>query len=63
MRSYELPEQKGKEIKMVSQEEFEQLALPETTLQLIQVKDFEANLAKKLDNHRINELFVLNKII
>lgn len=48
---------------MVSQEEFEQLVLPETTLQLIQVKDFKANLAKKLDNHRINELFVLNKII
>ncbi|WP_165037918.1 ABC transporter permease [Enterococcus sp. ZJ1622] len=45
LRGYELPEQKGKEIKLVSQEEFEQLALPETTLQLIQVKDFEANLA------------------
>ncbi|WP_165005748.1 ABC transporter permease [Enterococcus sp. ZJ1668] len=44
LRGYELPEQKGKEIKLVSQAEFEQMALPETKLQLIQVKDFEADL-------------------
>ncbi|WP_142427593.1 ABC transporter permease [Enterococcus durans] len=44
LRSYELPEQQGKEIKVVQSTEFEQLNLPQTTLQLIQVKDFVADL-------------------
>ena len=44
LRSYELPEQQEKEIKVVSQSEFDQLNLPQSTLQLVQVKDFKANL-------------------
>ena len=44
LRSYELPEQQEKEIKVVSQSEFDQLNLPQSTLQLVQVKDFQANL-------------------
>ena len=44
LRSYELPEQQEKEIKVVSQSEFDQLSLPQSTLQLVQVKDFQANL-------------------
>ncbi|HBR81355.1 MAG TPA: ABC transporter permease, partial [Enterococcus sp.] len=43
-RGYELPEQQEKEIKVVSQSEFDQLSLPQSTLQLVQVKDFQANL-------------------
>lgn len=38
LRSYELPEQQEKEIKVVSQSEFDQLNLPQSTLQLVQVK-------------------------
>ncbi len=41
---YELPEQQGKEIKVVQSTEFEQLNLPQTRLQLVQVKDFVADL-------------------
>ena len=44
LRGYGLPEQQEKEIKVVSQSEFNQLSLPQSTLQLIQVKDFQANL-------------------
>ena len=44
LRGYELPEQQEKEIKVVSQSEFDQLSLPQSTLQLVQVKDFQANL-------------------
>lgn len=44
LRLYELPEQQGKGIKLVKPTEFEQLNLPQTTLQLIQVKDFIADL-------------------
>ena len=38
LRSYELPEQQEKEIKVVSQSEFDQLNLPQSTLQLVRVK-------------------------
>ncbi|MDA3974761.1 ABC transporter permease [Enterococcus thailandicus] len=55
LREYELPEQQPKEIKLVSQEEFSQLNLPETTLQLIQVTDFD----KQLSN--IEKLVATNK--
>ncbi|WP_459581188.1 FtsX-like permease family protein, partial [Enterococcus gallinarum] len=44
LRSFELPEQRGKEIKLLSASAFEQVTAPETTLQVIQVKDFEAVL-------------------
>ena len=44
LRLYELPEQQVKGIKLVQPKEFEQLDLPQTTLQLIQVKDFVADL-------------------
>ncbi len=44
LREYELPEQQGKQIKLVQSNEFEQLNLPQTTLQLIQVKDFVEDL-------------------
>ena len=33
LRGYELPEQQEKEIKVVSQSEFDQLSLPQSTLQ------------------------------
>ncbi|MGC3596002.1 ABC transporter permease, partial [Enterococcus faecium] len=33
-----------KEINVVSQSEFDQLNLPHSTLQLVQLKDFQANL-------------------
>lgn len=55
LREYELPEQQPKEIKLVSQKEFSQLNLPETTLQLIQVTDFD----KQLSN--IEKLVATNK--
>lgn len=45
LRGYELPEQQEKEIKVVSQAVFDQLNLPQSTVQLIQVKDFQANMA------------------
>ncbi|MTD41628.1 FtsX-like permease family protein [Erwinia sp. CPCC 100877] len=44
LREYELPEQKEKEIKLLPQAEFEQLNLSQSSLQLIKVKNFEANL-------------------
>ena len=57
LREYELPEQQPKEIKLVSQEEFSQLNLPETTLQLIQVTDFDkqlSNLEKLVAENKAN---------
>ena len=45
LRQNELPTQQAKGIKLVRASEFDQLALPETTLQLITVKDFEASLS------------------
>lgn len=57
LREYELPEQRPKEIKLVSQEEFSQLNLPETTLQLIQVTDFDkqlSNLEKLVAENKAN---------
>ncbi|EPH97980.1 MULTISPECIES: ABC transporter permease [unclassified Enterococcus] len=44
LRQYLLPEQETKEIKVVSKAEFDQLALPDSQLQLIKVKDFAASL-------------------
>ncbi|EME8160654.1 FtsX-like permease family protein [Enterococcus faecium] len=41
LKGYELPEQQEKDIKFLPQAAFDSLALPQTTLQLIQVKDFE----------------------
>ncbi|MBO0482620.1 ABC transporter permease [Candidatus Enterococcus courvalinii] len=55
LRDYELPEQQPKEIKLISQAEFAQLNLPETSLQLVQVTDFE----KQLSN--IEKLVATNK--
>ncbi|MBO0432745.1 ABC transporter permease [Enterococcus sp. DIV0660C] len=55
LRDYELPEQQPKEIKLISQAEFAQLNLPETSLQLVQVTDFE----KQLSN--IERLVATNK--
>lgn len=55
LREYELPEQQPKEIKLISQAEFAQLNLPETSLQLVQVTDFE----KQLSN--IEKLVATNK--
>lgn len=46
LRSFELPEQRGKEVKLLSANAFEQVNAPETILQVIQVKDFEAVLPK-----------------
>lgn len=57
LREYELPEQQPKEMKLVSQEEFSQLNLPETTLQLIQVTDFDkqlSNLEKLVAENKAN---------
>ncbi|MFB8539583.1 FtsX-like permease family protein [Enterococcus thailandicus] len=57
LREYELPEQQPKEIELVSQEEFSQLNLPETTLQLIQVTDFDkqlSNLEKLVAENKAN---------
>jgi putative ABC transport system permease protein len=44
LRSYELPEQQEKEIKVIGQSVFDQLNLPQSTLQLVQLKEFEPNL-------------------
>ena len=44
LRSYELPEQQKKEIKVISQLTFNQLNLPKSTLQLVKLKEFEGNL-------------------
>ena len=44
--AFELPEQRGKEVKLLSANAFEQVNAPETILQVIQVKDFEAVLPK-----------------
>lgn len=44
LRSYELPEQQEKEIRVISQSVFDQLNLPQSTLQLVQLKEFEPNL-------------------
>lgn len=55
LRDYELPEQQPKEIKLISRAEFAQLNLPETSLQLVQVTDFE----KQLSN--IERLVATNK--
>lgn len=44
LRSYELPEQQKKEIKVISQLMFNQLNLPQSTLQLVKLKEFEGNL-------------------
>ncbi|MCQ4503668.1 hypothetical protein NON27_26045, partial [Vibrio parahaemolyticus] len=44
LRQNEIPTQQAKGIKLVRASEFDQLALPETTLQLITVRDFEASL-------------------
>lgn len=44
LRSYELPEQQKKEIKVISQLTFNQLNLPQSTLQLVKLKEFEGNL-------------------
>lgn len=45
LRQNELPTQQAKGIKLVRASEFDQLGLPETMLQLITVKDFEASLS------------------
>lgn len=55
LRNYELPEQRGKVIKLLPQEEFEKLDLPQTSLQLIQVKNFTDSLEP------IGELVTENK--
>lgn len=44
LRWYGTPEQQAKEIKMVSADEFNQLNLPETTMELISVSDFKESL-------------------
>ena len=59
LRSFELPEQRTKEIKLLSAAAFAQVNAPETTLQMIQVKDFQAILPKltalaKLDQKTIH---------
>ena len=46
LRNFELPDQRAKEIKLISASAFEQVKAPETTLQVIQVKDFEAIFPK-----------------
>jgi putative ABC transport system permease protein len=46
LRSFELPEQKGKEIKLVDSATFAQINATETTLQVVQVEDFQAALPK-----------------
>lgn len=44
LKKYELPMQQVKGVKLVSASEFNQLNLPETSLQLVKVKDFYGNL-------------------
>jgi putative ABC transport system permease protein len=44
LRGYELPEQQKKEIRVVDKTTFDQLSLTSSTLQLVQIKNFQANL-------------------
>lgn len=55
LRSFELPEQRTKEIKLLSAAAFAQVNAPETTLQMIQVKDFQAILPKLTALAKLNQ--------
>lgn len=59
LRYYELPEQREKEIKLLPAEEFAQLNLPQTSMQLIQAKDFHESIEQIGDlvaeNNKNNE--------
>lgn len=43
LRSYLLPEQRGKEIQVVDQTAFDTINAPESSLRMVQVKDFQAS--------------------
>ena len=43
LRQYLLPDQRSKEIKIVEQADFDRLTDPESSLRMIQVKDFQSN--------------------
>ncbi|WP_430606900.1 hypothetical protein IGI92_002066 [Enterococcus sp. DIV2379] len=43
LRSYLLPEQRGKEIQVVDQAAFDTINAPESSLRMVQVKDFQAS--------------------
>lgn len=55
LRSFELPEQRTKEIKLLFAAAFAQVNAPETTLQMIQVKDFQAILPKLTALAKLNQ--------